>query len=246
MFVDLMVLALVVLITWLGYRKGFLRQIVGFVALIAVYFFATPGATLVRLVVFSSEGITFPGIEVASLIIAGVIIFVGVWLVGRLFTGALTTVSERVEGVDMALGGALGFVKAVLLVYIALCIMVYAESPLSNASPELGEHMTNSYAMEGARQFNVLTMFHYTELDELRGAIVAGQDPEKAERNEALGRLMQNEDFQAVVADEKLVAAAKDRDYSTLLSDERVLKLLADEDFRKVLTETDWDDLADK
>ncbi len=246
MFIDISVLVLLALFSWLGYHKGFLRQIVGLVAIVAVYFLATPGASIVRQVVFSSEGITFPGIEVASLVIAGVIIFVSTWLVGRLIIGALTTASESLEGIDMAIGGALGFIKGILLLYITLCVMVYAESPIADASPELGEHMTTSYTVAGARRYNVLTTFHYTELDELRGAMVVAGDPEKVERNKALARLMENEDFKSVVGDEKLIAAAKDRDYSTLLSDKRVLTLLSNEDFRKVLKETDWDDLADK
>lgn len=246
MTIDLAVLATLGILTYLGYRKGFARQIVGLAAIVAVYFLAPMIAGLVRNFVFSSEGITFPGVEVTSLIIAGIVVFLGVWLIGRMFVAAITTFSERIEDIDMTLGAILGFIKGALFIYIVLCVMVYAEAPIAKKVPAFGAQAQSSYLLAGVRQFNVITRFKYPELGELRGALIAAQDPEKADRNEALGRLLENPDFRSVVADEELVKAATDKDYSKLLSDERVIKLLADEDFRTVLTNTEWDELIDE
>ena len=246
MIIDLAVLAALGILTYLGYRKGFSRQIVGLAAIVAVYFLAPMLAGVVRNFVFSSEGITFPGVEVTSLIIAGIVVFVGVWLIGRTFVAAITTFSERIEDIDMTLGAILGFVKGTLFVYIVLCVLVYAEAPLATKMPPFGEQAKSSFTLAGARQYNVITRFKYPELGELRGALIAAQDPDKVERNEALGRLLEKQEFRSVVSDEKLVKAATDKDYSTLLSDERVIRLLADEDFRTVLTNTDWDGLIDE
>lgn len=245
MFLDLFVLAVLAAVSFLGYRKGFARQIVAFVAIIAVYFLATPVSAIVRAVIFQERNITFPGIEVASLVIAGVMIFIGAWLLGRLFAAAITSLSERIEAIDEILGGVLGFIKGFLVVYLVLCGLVYAERPLSQKFSSLGEQMESSFMVAGARHWNILTTLRYPELSELRDAMLVANDPEKAERNEAMVRLLENEDFQSVSQDETLMQAAQERDYSTLLSDQRVLRLLADEDFQTVLTETDWDELLD-
>lgn len=245
MVLDIIALASLAMITWLGYRKGFARQIIGFVAVIAIYFLATPIGSVVRSVIFSREGISFPGIETASLIIAAILIFLVVWGVGRLFIATITSFSESIEDIDMMLGGILGFIKGFLIVYLVLCALVYAEQPLGSAIPALGRQMESSYTIAAARHVNIITQLRYPELDDLRDAMVAAGDGEDADRNEALARLMENEDFQSLVADEDMRQAAADKDYSYMLSDERVLRLLADEDFRTVLTETDWDELID-
>lgn len=242
MILDFLVLAVLGAVSFLGYRKGFARQIVAFVAIVAVYFLSTPVAAVVRAVVFQERDITFPGIEVASLVIAALMIFIGAWLLGRLFAAAITALSERIEAIDAILGAVLGFVKGFLVVYLVLCGLVYAERPLGSKFEGLGRQLESSFMVAGARRWNILTTLRYPELSELRDAMVVAEDPEKASRNEALVELMKNEDFQSVLGDATLMKAAEERDYSTLLSDQRVLRLLADENFRTVLSETDWDD----
>ena len=246
MVIDITVLASLALLTYLGYRKGFARQIIGFAAIIAVYFFAPPAGTLIRYLFFSDRGITFPGQEMASLAIAAVAIFIGVWLVGRIFIASITAMSERVEDLDMILGAVLGFLKGFLIVYLLLCALVYAEQPLGRMSASFGEQLKQSFSVAAAQRFNLITYLRYPELGSLREAMILVEETAESERNQALLRLLENEDFRSVATDSELIEAARSRDYSVLLSDERVLRLLADEDFRTVLQETDWEELADE
>ncbi|MDX9720773.1 MAG: CvpA family protein [Myxococcota bacterium] len=246
MVIDFFVLFVLVLMSWLGHRKGFAAQVAGLAAIVAVYFLAIPAASLVRNLLFAREGISFPGVETASIIIAGVIVFLLTWLAVRFLAGSLTTISERIESIDAIVGAIFGFLKAVLFSYLFLCVLVYAESPLSSAMPALGEQAQSSLSVSFARRFNIITRLRYPELSNLRLAMEAADDPDKAERNESLQRLLANDDFKSVMQDESLMQAAAQRNYSTLLADERVLRLLADEDFRKVLSDTDWDEVVDE
>ncbi len=250
MILDIVWLAALGLMMWLGHLKGCARQLIGLVAMVAVYFTASPLATVVRTVVFAREGITFPGVEMASLAIAGVIVFIIVYVMGRLFISSLCSVSTHLERVDRVLGAVLGTLKGILLVYLVLCAMVYAETPLTTALPALGQQLSQSGGVAVARRYNVITHMRYPELGDLRLALLAfdGQgvgaassegEPRELAEDETVQRLMQHPDFISLTQDEAIIRAAQARDTSRLLTDPRVLRLLADPEFRALLDRPD-------
>lgn len=255
MIIDLVALALLGLSTWLGHYRGLASQLGGAAAIVGVYLFAPLVSPLTQSMIWGSE--VFMGIEVLSLAITGVVLFIAFFLVMRIFAEALVAMSGKFEAIDAFLGAILGFAKGFLIIYLILCGFHYARGALKKHMPGFGEVVEASYLTAAAGEANILTwMIGAVTGDDEEGsssegasdlskALVAAEESEgKGERNEALERLMKNEDFQSVMKDEALMEAAKNEDYGTLLTDTRVLRLLADEDFRTVLTETDWDALS--
>ncbi len=144
-WVSIVIIAVVALLTWRAFRRGFLRELVGLAALIL----AVPVAG-----VFYDDMV--PKVEpivdntLASGLISFVAILVGVIVAGQL-VGYLLRRSVDVlnlGGADRIAGGAFGFLQGLLLCQVLLVALVIFPQP--DLRPQLDDSPIATRLLDGA------------------------------------------------------------------------------------------------
>lgn len=124
-WIDIAIILIVGLSVFLGYRKGFLRKILGFTGLIvgfivAVQFYQPIGEFISR--IFSSASVIIYLITFLSII--GIVFGLAVWLARYLSNiNAGTTLIDKIAGI------VIGFLQGLLITSILLVNLSYMDFP---------------------------------------------------------------------------------------------------------------------
>ena len=252
MTVDLISVAVIAVLVFLGWRSGALRQIVRILALIAVVVGVPFVAPVVRDLILGQSGRAAPGIEVASIVIAGLLIYVTIAVGGWFLIKTMRFVSRTLSFFDRVVGASVGGLKAVVLVYLFAALIVFLEGPLSERDPDDRLALRDGIITGFVGDYNVLAPWQFPDLDHLQYALaVAGQLEEADE--EAFSA--QYRDASRFLADERVIEVLDDPElmgwieqgaYPLTLADTRIRALLNDREMMDLLHRVDWEELDEE
>ena len=152
MLIDLLFLILALGWCILGIFSGFFRQTVTLVALIVAYVEGPIlGGIIYHYLPFQVSA-DFPlPLELMCHIAGAIVLFLGIALVGRLFTYVTLVRKGTIRPVDRFLGGTLGIIKAAALVFIGIWMLFKVPTSLEDRIPGLYETMENSVMVRAVK-----------------------------------------------------------------------------------------------
>lgn len=247
---DVLAMALSALLVFLGWRSGLMKQVARVAAVVAVIFGTSIVAPHVRASLFAGSEAAGAALEVASMVLGALVIYVGVWFVSTLIIKTIRSVSGILSSIDHLGGAALGAVKALLIVYFGAVIFATLKGPLTRVDPDDKMHLRDGQATALVEEYDMLAPWRFPDLDRLQSALArcadALEDPSLKKKLQAIPRiapLLKHKNFVKLLKDDKLVEAAQAGRYYEVLADERVRKLLQDEEFMQDVREVDWEGL---
>lgn len=249
MLVDTISGLLVALLTYLGWRSGLLRQVIRFGAIIAVFVVAPGVSPLIKSLVYSETGAASPGVEVKSLLIAAVVVYSTLVIAGWVLIRVIRFASNTLGCLDRVGGATFGAMKALLMVYLAVVLVVLLEGPLRESDPENKLRLREGHLTEFVNQHNVVAPWQFPDLEALHQALRAnrriGKEGREAEvrGREEVTSVLRDERFRELLVDEELMEWVVADHYPMTLADARVRALLKDRDFGKKLLVVDWENL---
>ncbi len=157
MSIDIASLIISVILIGLGYRAGAMSQInkvVGVVLAIA----AAPTVSALYKALWADD-IPFKGapLDWMMLAAASVSVFVVVAVLGWGLAYLLKKSDEGIEKSDKWIGGALGLLKALALVYLVGSVFLLVEDPLFEVDPDNVLRVRGSYLLDFMRDYKDVT-----------------------------------------------------------------------------------------
>lgn len=230
----------------LGWRSGALRQILRVVAIVAVIVGVPFLSPMVREYVFGQPGRAEPGVEVASIIISGLVLYVAVALTGWVLVRMMRWVSATLDLMDRAAGAGIGAVKAAALIYLFAVAVVFMEGPITEQYPEDELRLLDGHITEFVGDHNVLAPWQFPDLGRLHRALSVGQKVEEEGLHELVRQqgeaadFLRDETVRELLEDEQLMDWVEGDHYPMTLADPRVREVLNDESLSRKLEEVDW------
>jgi membrane protein required for colicin V production len=230
--VDLLILGVVSAFALWGAFSGVAKQITSLVSIAVGYLLARPLAGWLGPPL--AKALRLPqvlGIVLATLV-GFIVLVIAVRRLGTPFLRRLLAGSNPEDrGLDRFLGLLFGGLKAAFLSYLMLCCLTFVEDNVVVAGKRLGLTPRGSRLFALARQYNLITLTHFTGLDDLVAIANAAADPRKLgrlERSDAYQALRKDPRFRAALSEPSLRRAFEHGDASTLLRNNAVLDLLRD------------------
>jgi uncharacterized membrane protein required for colicin V production len=218
--VDLAVVALLLIATLHGWRRGLLAQAIGLGGVVAVWLVAPRLVAPVRAWLLEHGQPAGLALELTSLAVAVGVVLALVWLAGTMIPDAARSLSPGLGRLDRGLGAGLGLARGGLLIWLLLATAAWAEQALVEAVPPLRQPLRESQSVAAARTWNVWRLIDRRRLEALRRQLADAAAP-RVETPKLLLELSQ---------DEGLRDAAAAGAVEALLRDPRVVALLLDED----------------
>jgi uncharacterized membrane protein required for colicin V production len=250
---DVLALALTALLVFLGWRGGLLKQVARLAGVLAVVFGTATAAPIVREALFVGSKAPKPVLEVLSMMLGAVAIYVGVWFISALVIRAVHAVSDTLSSMDHLSGAALGLLKATLVIYFGAVCVAALRGPLEQADPEDSLGLRDSVVISTIAQNDLLVTVRFPDLGRLKQALqtlsaLSEQAPkykDKLLKDPAVAKLLEHEQLSELLKDEELIKKAVQGLFYDLLADKRVQELMVDEDFLKALREVEWSQVSD-
>ncbi len=246
MSLDLVLAALFIIMTGLGWRSGALSQSLRVGAAIAVIFATAPVSAVLRATALAN----YPAgaaLDVASMVLAALLIYLGISLTGWLIIGALHATSALLSRADRTLGLLMGAIKAALLVYVLATCAVLLAGPLQGLDPDDGWHLRDGVATSFVQRYNIIAPWRFPDLARLhaslRVAAFAAQSHDNARalhEHPQAADFLRRDDLRALAADEQLMHDAARDLYALTLAHEAARAALADDDFTAPLRAVPW------
>lgn len=236
MTIDLIILGMVLLFAVVGAITGGAKQLANLVALAVAWYVSRKLGTYVGPKMAAALG----GAPLLMGTIAGtLVLFITVMVAVRY---ALTYFLKRLfgakdpekQGADNAIGFVLGGAKVVLIAYVMLSALVFAEQYIIVAGKRMGVSPKDSVSFELARRYNLFEMTQFSGVKDFVAVAQVASNPEKARRlaeNPAYKSLKQDPRFQRALSDKQLRAALERGDTQAALRSNLVLQLLQDPQF---------------
>lgn len=237
------------LLVFLGWRSGALRQGIRVVAVIAVLIGVPFVSPIIRSILFGESGRAAPGVEVMSIIGAGILIFATITVAGWFAIRVMRTISSTLGKLDRLGGAVVGAIFASVVVYFLAVVVVFSEGPLSERDPDDNMRLREGWLVSAVGEYNVLAPWQFPDLDRLHqalrvGALVESNGAyERARADQDLSTVLRDDRFKALLADEGLMAWVSEGNYPLTLADARVRELLNDEEMAIRLKLVDWSEL---
>ncbi len=247
--VDLLSLFLFGGLVILGWLSGALRQVVRLIAIGAVIVGVPFVAPILRSILFRQGGTASPGVEVASMIVAGVLIYVAFALAGWVAVKVMRFVSTTLSIADRAGGAALGGVKGLVVIYLCAMLLVMMEGPLSERDPDNRLMLRGGWLTGVASDHNVLAPWHFRDLRRLHGALRVGESIaehggyELVREDEAASEFLRDQRVVELLEDEELMDWVQSDHYPMTLADPRIREVLNDAGMVEQLQRADWEGL---
>ncbi|MEM1350109.1 MAG: CvpA family protein [Myxococcota bacterium] len=245
MTLDVFIAATFVLLTYLGWRTGVLRQVTRVLAAICVVVFTAPLSVVAREAAFPDAGLSL-ALDVAAMCAAGVVVYVSVSLIGWLIVRAVHHVSDTLGRMDRAGGMGVGALKALLVVYVAAVCVSWLKGPLKSIDPGDRLHMRDGEVLAFVERHDVLAPWRFPDVRQLHAAVRLGVWGQGKRGAHALRGQVEASDvlrhraLEALIADDTLCDAAANDIYPVTLADARVRSLLQDNAFVAALRSVDW------
>lgn len=249
MTVDIIAIFLIGVTIFLGWRKGAISQLGQIAAAVFAVLGASYAAVPVREVLFSESEWSQPAIEVSSLLIAGVSIYLTIAIAGWLLVRAMRAVSENLSRLDRLGGSVLGGVKGLLLSYFVLTLLVLLDAPVQRIDPSNAMALRGGTATTFVEENNVLAPWQLPDLAELHAALKLRYYVEELNRHAVLHDHARANDFlrrdiiESMSQDPALMEAIVDDRFAFTLADPRIRSVLSDEEARMTLLSIDWESL---
>ncbi len=249
MTVDVVGVLLFVFLVYLGWRSGAIRQIFRVLGLVAVVVGVPFLSPVIRQLVFDQAGRSTPGVEVISMIGAGLVIYVSVIAVGWIAIGVMRTISTVLSLLDRAGGAAIGALKAAILLYLLAVVVLFLEGPIDEADPDNRFFLRGGWLTETVADNNVLASWQFPDLKRMQNALVVGRLADETGEYELLREngdaadFLRDERIRELLDDEAMMAWVDEEHYPMLLADSRVRELLNDPYMLKRLDTVDWAEL---
>jgi membrane protein required for colicin V production len=231
--IDLIILGLVLFFAVVGAITGGAKQIANLVALAVAWFVSRKLGTYVGPRMAEALG----GVPLLMGTIAGtLLVFISVLVAVRY---ALTSLLRRLlggrdpekRGADNALGFVLGGTKVVVITYVVLSGLVFAEQYVMVAGRRMGVSPKDSVSFGLARRYNLFEMTLFAAVKDLATVVKVAGNPERARRladDPAFKSLKQDARFQRALSDKPLREALERGDTQTALRSNLTLQLLRD------------------
>lgn len=235
MLVDIIAVVLVLIFGYIGYRQGFLAQLIRIAGLVAAYFvarMATPG-----IAEFIARRAEISDI-LAKAIAFGAVFFL-VWLIFSLVAMSLRQKLGE-EGpafsfFQRGLGGLLGALKGALLVYVIVSLLLVGRQTSESLSMDLsGSIVAKEVARHDLLQAEILPRVR-----------ALGRMMELLHDENAMARMREDPRYRAILTSEKaaflsepeIQRAFRERDWAALVTDGRVIELLMDAEVAEAVAE---------
>jgi membrane protein required for colicin V production len=234
--IDLIILGLVLLFAIVGAISGGAKQIANVVALGVAWFVSRKLGPYVGPQMAEALG----GVPLLiGTLVGSMLIFIGLLVAVRF---ALTSLLRQLfgarksgeGGLDGVLGFALGGAKVVVIAYVVLSALVFAEQYVVVAGKHLGVSPKDSVSFDLARSYNLFERTQFSGVKDMVTVTQVATHPERAKRlgdNPAFKALKQDPRFQRALADKSLREALERGDTQQALRHNLVLQLLQDSEF---------------
>lgn len=236
---------------FLGWRSGALSQAVRIIAAITVVIASPFVAIIVRETFFRETGTASPIVEMLSLFLAGVFIYVGISLAGWLIIKTMRAASKTLSKLDRLGGAGIGALKALLLVYFVVVLVVMIQVPMEAQDPENTLRLREGQATAFVAEHNIIAPWQFPDLRRLHDALHVGvlaRDRKTAgvlRDHPRAADFLRKASVKALLEDEALIAAALEDQYAISLADARVRELLNDDEVVSGLRTIDWKSLLE-
>lgn len=238
-------------LTFIGWRRGLLRQVLGWVALLVAASIAPSVAGYVR-PTLQGAGYTAGSVEVASLLMGFSVAFFGLWLVQLWIPDKIRDWSLPAKKIDGVFGAALAALKAMAICWLLISCVLLLENDLVRRTPALKAPLASSQIVAQCRRYNPVAEWGLTDLARLRALLASGPREganKRAPTDDAVepagvdaeaiepAAKMKGGDKQGKVSrlmrqlrkDPRIQRLARSKQWGRLLADPRVQRLLADQ-----------------
>ncbi len=248
MTLDVMFLGLGLIMVYLGWRSGVTGQVLRVVAAIAVFFLTAPVSGMLREVWLGEQMVASPGIEVSSMFLSAVVVYVEVTLLGNMIIGLMRKTSETLSGLDRLGGVGLGAIKALLLVYVLAVCANFLYGPLERLDPGDRMHLRDGEATAFVTQHDVLAPWRFPHVGELQSAMRVAELASRSERarrelkaHASAADVIRSEAFKTLMKQERLVKAARQNRYAMVLANAEAREFLNVSEHTEALSKIDWE-----
>lgn len=223
---------LISLVALWGAFSGVVKQVVQLASIVIGYLLARPIATFLG--PHMAKAFHVPQVVgiVAATFFAFILVVISVRILGTpLLRKLLAGKTPEDHQLDRFLGLLFGALKASAFVYVVLSCLTFVEDNVSVAGKRLGLTPKDSAFFELARKHNLITLTHFSALDDLVQIVNASGDPQKLarlERSPAYQALRKDPRFRAAVSEQNLRKAFEHGDASALLRSNAILELVQD------------------
>ena len=248
MTADLCFAGIFLLLVYFGWRSGMLGQALRVGAAVAVVLLTAPVSALLVHVLFDpQDALASPALEVASMVLAAILIYLSVSIAGWLIIRGLRKLSRTLSTADRLGGALIGALKASLVVYVLGVFLVMMHGPLAATDPEDSMHLRDSAVGEVVQQHNLIAPWRFPQLKQLHAALRAGALVAQSERaahtlrqHPEASDFLRRDDVKALLSRPSLVDAAQQDHYALTLADDEVRRFLKDPHNADALGKIKW------
>lgn len=248
MTLDVLLGSIFALLVYLGWRSGATGQALRVLAAICVVLFTAPASTLVRGVIFPEKTVVEPLLEVGSMFLASILIYIGVSLAGWVLIKAMRRTSGTLSAMDHTGGALLGAIKAGLLTYVFAICALFLQGPLTSIDERDRLHLRDGHITAFVAEHNILAPWRFPDVMRLERAIRVAHHASESRRGATQVRahpraadFIRREGFEALMTQQKLVQAANESRLALILANDEARAFLNDDAQVKALREVDWE-----
>jgi uncharacterized membrane protein required for colicin V production len=248
MGLDIVCLAIVAVFVVLGLLSGFLAQIVRLAALIGAFLLAYSASVYTRPLLMRWMDVDSIAGNLLSLLLGWIGCYIAIIVIGTIVVRILKNSSDSIKLLDRFLGGALGSVKGLLIVYLLACALVLLRAPLQEFVPEKQLDLKESRFAAFAERHNVFSRIALPEVDKLK-ELTAAFDNQEGHRalldDRTIMALRRNQAFQRLMKDEAFHKAVSERQLDAILNNPSLRAAMNDPEIRKILSTLDLERISE-
>ena len=230
---DIFALIIALLLVGFGYKSGAIAQTYRLAAVFAAFFAAPTVATVFKEIYYGTAELHQPLLEWAIVAGSALAVYLLVIVLGTLGVKLMRWTNEDLSRKDRIVGGLLGAIKGVAIIYLVASSLLLIEGPLEKADPDDGLHVQDSALLELVRDNQVMIPWALPDLDKLYSILDASRTRDVAELREdpSTSRVLMRDEVKELMDDREVLAALEGGNLSSLLAREDVRTLLTDREF---------------
>jgi len=229
---DTVIIVLVVIFTLIGLLRGLIPQLFNLAGLVLAYFLASPLGALLE-GIFPKLGFGPTAAHLSSLILAGLIVYFAVVLVGHFINKQVKEAGNGLNWRNRMWGGIIGLVKGILIALAILFIIDAIPRQLPAGEGSQQQPLSTSPLLKAAHRINPLPDTEY--IQNATRVLKDAETIKKIQQDPDYQKLLQNQKFQDVLADKDIIEAIEKSDYGFLFRDDKLKKLVKDSEVRGLI-----------
>lgn len=246
MTADIIFLCIILILSFLGWRSGALGQVLRVAAAVVVIFATAPVSLIVREVLFGQTEPGSPVLEIGSMALAAVGLYIGVSLVGWMIIKGLHRASDVLSSSDRLGGLILGAVKAALIVYVLASLLLMIFGSLEATDDDDSLHLRDGRVTAFVSTHNLIAPWRYPEVSTLYAALrVAHHLNDHPETKLHAARkpaqvFLKKSAFVSLSRNETIMKIARSNQVAKGVFNPDVRAFLGDEELSGALKKIDW------